>query len=67
MNPASMHYTNVLANFKIEWEDYESLIKQDEPSIPAVDRLNASVNLSFYVHENFGFMIKNLSLIFRCI
>jgi hypothetical protein len=37
MSPASMHYTNVLANFKIEWEDYESLIKQDEPSIPAVD------------------------------
>jgi hypothetical protein len=37
MNPQSMHYTNVLSNFKVEWEDYESLIKQDDPVVPSVD------------------------------
>ena len=36
MNPASMHYTNVLAKFKLEWEDYESLKSQDDLTIPCV-------------------------------
>ena len=36
ITPASMHYTNVLSNFKIEWEDYESLRKQDDPDVPSI-------------------------------
>jgi hypothetical protein len=36
ITPANMHYTNVLADFKIEWEDYESLKKQDDPDVPTI-------------------------------
>ena len=37
ITPASMHYTNVLADFKVEWEDYEKLQDADEPTIPKVN------------------------------
>ena len=36
MNSSSMHYTNVLSKFKLEWEDYESLKSQDDPTVPSV-------------------------------
>jgi hypothetical protein len=36
MTPVNMHYTNVLSEFKIEWEDYESLKKQDDPDVPSI-------------------------------
>jgi hypothetical protein len=36
ITPASMHYSNVLADFKVEWEDYESLKKQDDPDVPSI-------------------------------
>ena len=31
-----MHHDNVLAGFKIEWEAYQDLVKQDEPTVPKV-------------------------------
>jgi hypothetical protein len=37
LNTNSMHYTNVLTSFKIEWEDYESLKSQDDPTVPVVN------------------------------
>ena len=37
LNTASMHYTNVLSDFKIEWDDYESLREQDEPTVPLIN------------------------------
>ena len=36
ITPANMHYANVLSDFKIEWEDYESLKKQDDPDVPSI-------------------------------
>ena len=37
MTTGNMHYNNVLRNFKIEWDAYESLEDQDEPTIPKVN------------------------------
>ena len=37
MTTAGMHYTNVLTNFKLEWDDYESLKTQDDPTVPMVN------------------------------
>lgn len=36
-SPSSMHYNNVLSNFKLEWEDYESLKSQDDPTVPLIN------------------------------
>ena len=36
MNSISMHYTNVLKDFKIEWDTYQDLRDQDEPDVPLV-------------------------------
>ena len=36
MTTQDMHYANVLSNFKIEWESYEELSKQDEPEVPSI-------------------------------
>ena len=37
MTPANMHYGNILANFKIEWDAYLDLKKQDAPKPPAIN------------------------------
>ena len=37
MTLATMHYTNVLSDFKVEWEDYEKLREADEPAIPKIN------------------------------
>jgi hypothetical protein len=37
MVPASMHYNTVLKNFKIEWDSYQDLKKQDDPTVPLVN------------------------------
>ena len=34
MNLKSMHYGNVLSDFKVEWYAYEYLITQDDPKVP---------------------------------
>jgi hypothetical protein len=36
MTSANMHYINVLKNFKIEWETYQDLRDQAEPTVPLV-------------------------------
>jgi len=36
INPANMHYGNVLSGFKLEWEAYRDLRKQDELDVPLV-------------------------------
>ena len=33
MNPQSMHYGNVLSEFKVEWYAYKGLRTQDEPKV----------------------------------
>ena len=38
---ANMHYTQVLSDFKVEWEDYEKLRKADEPAIPRINDRDA--------------------------
>ena len=37
MTPNNMHYTNILTSFKLEWEDYESLKTQDDPTVPEIN------------------------------
>ena len=37
MDAASMHYTNVLSNFMIEYESYLELKKGDDPKIPRIN------------------------------
>lgn len=37
MTQDSMQYTDVLTSFKLEWDDYESLKSQDDPTIPLVN------------------------------
>ena len=37
MDASNMHYSNVLSHFKIEWEAYEALQKEDDPSIPKIN------------------------------
>ena len=36
MSVPNFHYTNVLKNFKLEWDTYQDLRKQDEPTVPLV-------------------------------
>ena len=36
LTTGNMHYTNVLSNFKIEFETYEALKKEDAPDIPKI-------------------------------
>lgn len=37
MDTSNMHYINVLSHFKIEWEAYKALQKEDDPSIPKIN------------------------------
>ena len=37
MNANNMHYLNVLSNFQLEWDDYESLQNQDDPTVPSIN------------------------------
>jgi hypothetical protein len=37
MVPANMHYTSVLKGFKVEWDSYQDLKSQDDPSVPLVN------------------------------
>ena len=37
MTTANMHYTNVLMQFKLEWEAYQDLKDKDDPKIPKVN------------------------------
>ena len=41
MTPANMHYNNVLATFKIEWDAYKELRDADEPKIPKINDRDA--------------------------
>ena len=36
MSVVNFHYTNILKNFKLEWDTYQDLRKQDEPTVPLV-------------------------------
>ena len=36
MHAANMHYTNVLADFKQEWEAYKDLRGLDKPKVPKI-------------------------------
>ena len=36
MYVANFHYMNILKNFKVEWDTYQDLRKQDEPTVPLV-------------------------------
>ena len=37
MTTANMHYTNILINFKVEYEAYEVMKKEDDPTIPKIN------------------------------
>ena len=37
MTPANMHHSNILAAFKIEWDAYQDLKKEDVPKCPAIN------------------------------
>ena len=37
MTPQSMHYGNVLSEFKVEWNAYRDLRTQDEPKVPKLN------------------------------
>jgi hypothetical protein len=37
MIPANMHYTQVLKEFKVEWDSYQDLKSQDDPSVPLIN------------------------------
>ena len=37
MTTSTMHYTNILSNFKIEFEAYEALKKKDAPDVPKIN------------------------------
>ena len=37
MDAVNMHYNHVLADFKIKWEAYEALQKEDGPTIPKIN------------------------------
>lgn len=37
MDASNMHYNNVHSQFKLEWEAYEALQKEDGPSIPKIN------------------------------
>ena len=36
MTSVSMHYTNILQNFQLEYDDFESLKDQDDPDVPSI-------------------------------
>ena len=36
-NGTNLHYTQVLSDFKVEWEDYEKLQDADEPTAPKIN------------------------------
>ena len=36
MTANNMHFTNVLKDFKVEWDTYQDLREQDEPDVPLV-------------------------------
>ena len=37
MDTTSMNYGNVLSSFKIEWDNYEELKKEDDPDVPGIN------------------------------
>ncbi len=37
MNATNMHYTNVLSHFQLEWDDFDSLQDQDDPTVPSIN------------------------------
>ena len=37
MTPQSMHYGNVLSDFKVEWDAYKYLRTKDYPKVPKVN------------------------------
>ena len=37
MTAANMHYTNVLQNFKVDWEAYQALREEDAPKAPSIN------------------------------
>ena len=37
MTPANMHHSNILAVFKIEWDAYQDLKKEETPKCPAIN------------------------------
>ena len=39
MNASNMNWDDVLSHFKIEWEAYEALHKEDDPSIPKINNI----------------------------
>ena len=41
MSVPTMHYNNVLKNFKIEWETYQDLRDQDAPEVPLINDKDA--------------------------
>ena len=54
MTPQSIHYGNVLYDFKVEWDAYEDLRTQDDPKVPKVndkdqDRKSSSGLLYSYI------------------
>ena len=36
INATNMHYTNLLSNFKIDWDTYEELNKENDPYVPLI-------------------------------
>ena len=36
-----MHYTNILQNFQLEYDDFESLKDQDDPEAPSISHKDA--------------------------
>ena len=37
MDATNMNYANVLSSFKIEWDTYEELKKEDDPDFPVIN------------------------------
>ena len=37
MTAPNMHYSNILANFKIKWDAYQNLKDKDAPKVPSID------------------------------
>ena len=46
---ANMHYTNLLADIKIEWEEYTSLRKEDAPKTPSINDTDNGCNVIKWV------------------
>ena len=56
MNDMNIHYTNVLSNFKIEWDTYGELKKDDDPNVPVLDD-----------KDNDSKVIKGVSIFNNCL